>query len=189
MRPVLTGCVALLVLHTVSAATPELERVMSALAQRSHGHVSFVERKYISILDRPVESSGELLFDAPDRLEKRTLHPRPEDLILQGGVLTAQRGKRHYVLELQQYPQIAPFVESMRATLAGDEAALERLYEVSFTGEFQNWQLTLVPRDAQLRRTVERIRIDGEGDHLRTIEIMEPGGDHSVLTIGADLPQ
>ncbi len=30
----------------------------------------------------PIESSGELRYDAPDRLEKRTLKPRAETLVL-----------------------------------------------------------------------------------------------------------
>ena len=83
---------------------------------------------------KPVESSGELLYDAPDRLEKRTLKPKPEDLVLEGGVVTAQRGKHHYTLDLKQYPQVLPFIESIRATLAGDRAALERVFKVDFTG-------------------------------------------------------
>ena len=37
-------------------------------------------------------SSGELFYDAPDRLEKRTLTPSAESLVLDHGVLTAQRG-------------------------------------------------------------------------------------------------
>lgn len=189
MRWMLTPCLMLFCLQTAFAADAELERVMQALAQRQHGHVSFVERKFIAILDQPVESSGELLFDAPDRLEKRTLRPKPEDLVLAGGVVTAQRGKRSYVLDLQQYPQIVPFVESIRATLAGDQAALEKFYQVSFTGHFEQWLLDLKPREARLRRTVERIHIEGSGDRLHQVEITEPGGDRSLLTIGADVRQ
>src|SRR2546429_7311569 len=34
-------------------------------------------------LFRSLESSGELLYDAPDRLEKRTLNPRAETLVLE----------------------------------------------------------------------------------------------------------
>jgi hypothetical protein len=35
-----------------------------------------------------LESSGELSFDAPDRLEKRTIKPRPDALLLDGDKLT-----------------------------------------------------------------------------------------------------
>ena len=88
-----------------SAATPAdaaaLDQVLQLLAQRRHGHVTFTEVHQLAMLDHPLESSGELLYDAPDRLEKRTLAPRPEDLLLEHGVLTAQRGNRRRVLSLR----------------------------------------------------------------------------------------
>ena len=64
---------------SAAAAGGDLDTVMSLLAQRRHGRVEFVEQKFLAILDHPVESSGELLYDAPDRLEKRTLMPRAGD--------------------------------------------------------------------------------------------------------------
>jgi len=32
----------------------------------------------LAMLERPLQSSGELLYDAPDRLEKRTLKPKAQ---------------------------------------------------------------------------------------------------------------
>src|SRR6266480_3270593 len=77
-----------------------------------------------AMLERPLESSGELVYEAPDHLEERTLAPRVETLVLDHGVLTARRGSRSTTLPLREYPQVAPFVESIRATLAGDRAVL-----------------------------------------------------------------
>ncbi len=62
-------------------------------------------------------------YDAPDRLEKRTLKPRAETLVLDGGELTVERAHGRRVMDLRAYPQILPFVESIRATLAGDRKA------------------------------------------------------------------
>ena len=172
-----------------AAAAPDLDRVMSALAQRKHGHVSFTEQKFIALLDRPVESAGELLYDAPDRLEKRTVKPKPESLVLEGGVVSAQRGRHHYVLDLKQYPQVVPFIESIRATLAGDRASLERVFKVDFAGSFEQWTLGLVPLDSKLASTVKGIRIEGQKDLIHSVEITEADGDRSLLTIGPDVAQ
>jgi hypothetical protein len=171
------------------AGDSDLDRIMSALAQRKHGHVTFVEKKFIALLDRPIESSGELLYDAPDRLEKKTLKPRPESLVLEGGVISAQRGRHHYVLDVKQYPQVMPFIESIRATLAGDRAALERTFKVEIVGNFEDWTLVLLPADSKLTRTVKEIHIEGEKDLIRLVEIREADGDRSLLTIGADVPE
>lgn len=167
------------------AASDDLDEVMHLLAARRHGEVSFVEQRFLSLLKHPVESSGELIYDAPNRLEKRTVEPRPESLVLADDVLTVQRGHRSQVLELKSHPQILPFVESIRATLAGDRGALERVFRLEFSGSLARWSLALVPLDAQVAKTVARVRIDGSKDDLLDVEITQTDGDRSLMTLRA----
>ena len=168
---------------------PDFDRLMGLLAQRQHGHVSFSEKHFLAVLDRPVESSGELLYDAPDRLEKRTLKPKPETLVLQNGVITAQRGRHTYTLNLSDYPQIVPLIDSIRATLAGDRTALERSFKVAFDGSLEQWTLTLTPSDPAVAKSVRRIRIEGARDAMHSVEIQQADGDRSLLSIGPEVAQ
>jgi hypothetical protein len=167
------------------AADNDLDAVMQSLAARRHGEVSFVEQQFLSLLKRPIESSGELLYDAPGRLEKRTLEPRPESLLVEGDVLTVKRGNRSHVLDLKAYPQILPFVTSIRATLAGDLSGLEQVFRLDFLGSAARWTLVLAPRDARLAKTVSEIRIDGARDALLKVEIRQTDGDRSLMTLRA----
>lgn len=167
----------------VSAAPSDIDQVMGLLAMRQHGRVEFIEQQFLAILNRPVESSGEMRYDAPDRLEKRTLLPHVETLLLADGVLTMERGGRRHVLDLHRYPQIQPFVESIRATLAGDRASLERFFRVEFDGSVQRWVLTLVPLDHQVRQSVSQIQINGSRDQLSRIEIRQADGDRTLMTL------
>ena len=176
--------------HAGGAAAPDdLDRLMGLLAQRKHGHVTFVEEHFLAVLDRPVESSGELLYDAPDRLEKRTLKPKPESLILEHGVITVHRGRHTYVLNLSDYPQIVPLIDSIRATLAGDRAALERLFKVTLDGTLEHWTLLLVPSDPAVAKPVRQIRIEGARDAIHSVEIQQADGDRSLLSIGPEVAQ
>ncbi len=175
----------LLLLAALAGASSDLDQVMALLAQRQHGRVEFIEQQFLAVLKRPVESSGELRYDAPDRLEKRTLLPKKETLELAGGILTTQRGARRRVLDLHRYPQILPFVESIRATLAGDRAALERVFRIEFAGSVERWSLTLEPLDQELLRTVKQVQIDGSRDQLHRIEIRQADGDRSLMTLRA----
>lgn len=172
-----------------AAPAQDLDALMALLAQRQHGHVSFTEKHFLRVLDRPVESSGELFYEAPDRLEKRTLKPRPETVVLQNGVITAQRGRHTYTLNLSDYPQIVPLIDSIRATLAGDRAALERLFKVSFDGTLDQWTLGLTPSDPAVAKSVRAIRIEGARDAIHTVEIQQADGDRSLLTIGSEIAQ
>jgi hypothetical protein len=166
-----------------------LDTVMQALAQRKHGHVAFTEVHVLAMLQSPLESSGELLYDAPDRLEKRTLKPRAEDLVLAGNVLTVSRGGgRTHTLDLARHPEMLPWVEGIRATLAGDRDSLERFFHVELSGDLPHWRLLLVPLAADGPAGIASVRIDGSGAALRQVEIRQRDGDHSLMTIGAEIP-
>jgi hypothetical protein len=182
-RRLLSVCLAVLASLPAQAAADELDMVMRSLAARRHGEARFVELQYLSILKKPLESSGELVYDAPDRLQMRTLEPRAEDLVLTGMVLTAQRGRTRRVLDLQSYPEVLPFVAGIRATLAGDRAALERMFRLQFSGDLSRWALDLVPLDARLATTLAEVRIVGAEDDLLQVETRRVGGDRSLMTL------
>jgi len=180
----IAGCgVVLSMPLSANSAPGDLDEVMRLLAMRQHGRVEFVEQQFLAVLNHPIESSGEMRYDAPDHLEKRTLLPRPENLVLAGGELTVERGGHTHVLDLHRYPQIQPFVESIRATLAGDRAALERVYRVEFTGSVGQWSLALFPLDRQLAKSVAEVQIDGSHDQLLRVEIRQADGDRSLMTL------
>jgi hypothetical protein len=161
----------------------DVTQLMQGLAKNKSGRASFVEKKYIALLEAPVESSGELLYTAPDRLEKRTLKPRAESLLIEGGSLTVERGKRRMVLRLQDYPELVAFTESIRGTLAGDMVALRRVYNLDLEGSEERWTLTLRPMETKMLEVVQRIRIGGSHAEVRTIEIEQTDKDRSVMVI------
>lgn len=176
---------AALLVAPLLAATDEdeLPALMSALAARRHGQADFVEQHFLAVLKRPVESFGVLTYDAPRHLEKRTIEPRPETLMIDGDDLTVERKGRTHVLNMSAYPALRPFIEGLRATLAGDLPALERDFDVAFGGTLQRWTLSLSPRDANVAKTVSRVRIEGAGDSLRKVEILEANGDRSLMSL------
>lgn len=165
------------------AADWDLDQLMRGLAQTRSGHVSFTEKKTIAILDRPVESSGDLLYAAPDRLEKRTFKPKPETMVVYGDNLLIERGKQKNQVQLQEYPELAAFIDSIRGTLAGDRKALERSYQLSLEGASQGWTLQLIPISSKMKQVVSRIRITGVRDEVRSIDVMQTDGDSSRMLI------
>jgi outer membrane lipoprotein-sorting protein len=169
------------------AAQPRftLDQLMSLLAQRKQGEVKFAETDYLQVLDQPVKSSGVLVYEAPDHLEKRTLQPRKESMILEGDELTVQRGHKTYHMQVSAYPQAAPYVDAIRDTLAGNEAALEKVFKVGFTGTRDAWKLELAPLEKGTASKVRRVQIEGGADVIHSVEILQADGDKSVMTLGA----
>ena len=165
------------------AADWDIDQLMRGLAQTKSDHASFVEKKFIAMLDKPVESSGELFYTAPDHLEKRTLKPKAESMTVDGGTLVIERGRQKHRLQLQDYPELAAFIDSIRGTLAGDRNALERNYRLSLGGTSEHWTLQLLPLDEKMQAVVTRIRIVGVRDAVRSIEITQADGDSSLMLI------
>jgi outer membrane lipoprotein carrier protein LolA len=165
-----------------------IEDLMRAMGQVKSSKARFVERKHIAILSAPLELSGTLAYVAPSRLEKQTLLPYRESLVLEGDQLTLEDGQRNRrrTVRLQDNPVIRAFVESIRSTLAGDLATLSRFYEVGLEGGEREWRLRLKPREADMQGVVSEIRISGSRDWVERIEIDETGGDRSIMTVTRD---
>lgn len=171
-----------------SAAAWTINELMHDLAQVKKSKATFVERKYLSILKTPLEYSGTLAYNAPSHLEKQTLLPKPESMVLDQDNLIVQSGaeNRKRTLSLQDYPVIWAFVESFRATLAGDIGTLSRFYSVTLEGHPKQWLLILRPLDAKMKSLISEIRISGSLEQISTIETREAGGDYSVMSISKD---
>jgi hypothetical protein len=113
---------------------PELMRALSAVP---HAQARFVERRYLQVLKQPLELSGTLTYTAPGRLVKHTLVPRAERMTVEADRLLIEdlvKG-RSRALSLQDYPVLWAFIDSFRATLQGDQAALERFYRPQLDGD------------------------------------------------------
>ncbi|KMW46404.1 outer membrane lipoprotein carrier protein LolA [Ralstonia pickettii] len=189
-RSLFRACVAMLAasllastVHAADVSGWTLDRLMSTLAHNKSGRATFTETKTLSIAAQPIESSGELVFVAPDHLEKHTLRPKPEHLVIDGNTLTVERNQRKFSMPLGQYPELAAFIESIRATLAGNRYALEAVYKVAISGRGDDWTLTLTPIDARMQKVVSTITLDGTRDVLRSVAIRQADGDHSLMRL------
>ena len=175
---------ALLVTLTAPASAGwDVVSLMGELAGNPGGRATFTEKRYLALLDRPVLSSGEMHYIAPDYLEKRTLKPKPERLLLDKGQITVERGKQKITLRLAEQPEILAFVTSIRGTLSGNRAALEHNYALHLAGNREAWTLTLSPSDTRIAELVTRITIIGKRGQVSSVEYLQADGDRSVMTI------
>jgi len=187
LQCVLRSLLLLSMLLVASLALAEsgwgIDQLMQSLATIHSSHASFSEKKSIAILEKPMESSGELFYSAPDHLEKRTLKPKAESMLLDKDKLIVEQRSKKLVLALHNYPEVAVFIDSIRATLAGDRKALERNYHLNMAGSEQSWNLTLIPIEDKMKKLVAKISIAGSGSALQSINVLQVDGDSSQMTI------
>lgn len=183
-RLVGTALGMLLMLAPLSAAMAfDAQSVLQQMAQQKQGQARFTETKYMAILDRPVKSSGLLAFRAPSRIEKNTLEPAPENLVLEGDALTLVRAGKQVVIQLRSYPQVLGFVEAIRGVLLGDYQLLGNAYRIEMTGVAEQWRLVLTPRERRVSDVIQQIKVSGGNGKLTGIEYIQADGDYSVMKI------
>jgi len=164
-----------------------VEQLMVELGRVQHAKAGFVERKHLKILKKPLELTGTLEYRAPDHVARHTLTPKPESFVVDGDRLVLENGRgQRRNFALQDNPVLWAFVESIRSTLKGDLATLDRFYRVTLEGGPESWQLALSPKEPRMRAIIDVIRMSGIDGRIEAIEIREAQGDWSEMTIHED---
>jgi outer membrane lipoprotein-sorting protein len=167
-----------------------LPALMQALAQVPAAEARFTEVRRMRILRVPIELQGTLRYVRPDKLERRVLSPYEETIVIEGNQVSVDspaRGERRSYA-LAALPAAYALVESLRATLAGDLAALERHYYLKLAGGRDAWTLSLAPRDPGVAALLSEVRLQGSAAHIVRIEFDEAGGDRTVMTLREGKP-
>ncbi len=187
LRARVARAAAVALLASAPAAAQEepwdFARLMGELAQVQTSRARYSEVKRVAMLQKPLRLSGTLFYERPARIERHQTQPFDEVIRVDGDRLSVEREGKTRRISLQNAPLVAALVESLRATLAGDGIELERLYAVRVEGTRQRWTLALTPREVEIAGVVKTIAIAGSGSRIARMEILEPGGDGSVMTI------
>ena len=181
---VLLGVGAAALARPVRAQTTfDLVQLMQALAQVKAGEATFVETRTVAMLERTLQSSGRLSFEAPDTFVRETLKPRRERIAVIGNSVTMSLGGRSRTVPLDSVPEAAVIMEAIRGTLTGNRDAIERNFSATVSGTPQRWLLELKPREPRLRELVISVRVTGLQAVVREVAVAMADGDRSVMAI------
>jgi len=166
-------------------ATAELMRRLAAVES---SRATFVETRHSALLKEPLVLRGTLTYRRPASLEKRVEQPYEERVAIDGDVLLVEnRRGRKLKTSVSGSPGIAALVAGIRATRAGDLAALERHFEVKVTGRAERWSMALKPFDNEVVHHVAAIVVSGAAGRITRVEVQEAGGDRSVMDISEEV--
>jgi hypothetical protein len=123
------------------------------------------------------------VFTPPARLEKHVTSPGDERVVADGERLVIERAGQRREISLAEHPEVAVLVESIRGTLAGDRAALERAYRLELSGDANAWRLVLTPREEALQALVAKVTLEGSQARVQRVAIEQADGDRSLMQI------
>lgn len=156
----------------------DLQQLSDQLARPEVIHGQFIQEKHLRALPQPLTSKGRFVLAKNHGLLWLLQTPLQQDYRI-----TAQGIARRDGNTWQMLPNKSAGAEQNRlflAVLQGDSSGLQRDFELSLSGEPQQWKLTLTPRSVLLKQVFNQINIDG-GELVQRIELLETQGDSTVL--------
>ena len=157
--------------------------LMLLLAKHPSGDAHFTETKHLALLAKPLVSRGTLNFSPPDKLAIRTTEPKPEAVVVDGDWVSRTVDGKTRSIQLSAQPEAAGIIEGIRGALSGNRTALDTHYQLSVSGQANQWQMTLVPRDSRVRKLVQRIVMEGKQNLIHRITTEMADGDRSVMDV------
>lgn len=148
----------------------------------------YAEEKHVGLLTIPLQSSGVLYFMRGGYLARVVQKPRPSLLAITPTQLRMEDDNGVEVVDLRQSPELRLFVTSLARVFAGDRKELSSSYRLEFAPQADDksaWTLTLTPRAKPLTNMVKSLRLRGSGYSVAQIEMHEPNGDHSVMSVAS----
>ncbi|GKS58031.1 fatty acyl CoA synthetase [Nitrospira sp.] len=161
----------------------DLPALLARMATVQERHDSFTETRTMELLTQPVTLHGTLTYRRPHYIEKRIDRPHRERIAVDGATLSMTEGDHSRELDIDSHPVIRAYVEGIRATLAGDVAALRRHYHIILDGSLSDWALRLRPLDTEAAEFLQSVTLRGTGTRIQAVEIHEVNGDRSVMSI------
>lgn len=148
-------------IHTNVHAQPsgfDIAQLMQLLSKIESHEAVFTEKKQLALLTDPLISKGTLRYRRPNYIERSSTAPRIERFIYENDKIIIETNGQQRSLQANTQPTVGALIESMRATLAGDEASLRRHYQLRLTGASANWTLELTPVHASLAKRIREHR-------------------------------
>jgi hypothetical protein len=156
----------------------DLQQLSDQLAKPDVIHGSFIQEKHLRALPQPLTSKGTFVLAKNHGLLWLLKSPLQQDYrISDKGI--ARRDANGW----QMLPSKSAGAEQNRlflAVLQGDSSGLQRDFELSLSGDAQDWKLTLTPRSMLLKQVFTQINIAG-GELVHSIELLETQGDSTLL--------
>ena len=86
-------------------------------------------------------------------------------------------------MRLSDHPQLSPFLNGLRATLAGDRSTLEKYFQLTFMAGESYWELVLQPLASESKPVYRRVVIRGIDGAIHSVTLERAAGERTTMTL------
>jgi chaperone LolA len=160
-----------------------LSRIREKRAAAPQVQADFQEDKTVHMLNKPINSSGRIFFQSPNKFRREAKGNSPSVTVSNGKDLWIYYPKfqsaEHY--SLGKRSPLDAGIAAITASLNLEN--VESTYHMTGTKEADGFQLQLLPRNPSMKRFLQTfsIRMNNDLQVVRT-EMQQPNGDRIVTT-------
>lgn len=172
-------CLAANVAHALTAG--ELQQLLQGAPK---AQARYEETRESPWLSSPVTTRG-ILRATPQVLEKRVESPREETwrLLEDRAEWIGPGGAGRKQILFSQAPALQVLADVSRRATAGDLAALARDFNIVVRGDERVWSVQLQPRTPEVSRQLESVELQGTGNRLRVLIVVERRGERTTTRL------
>jgi chaperone LolA len=158
-----------------------LERIREKRASAPQVQADFQEQKDVHLMKQPINSSGKVWFQKPNKFRREVKGNSPSVTVSDGQQLWIYYPKfqsaEHY--SLGKHSPLDAGIEALTAALNLEN--VENNYHISANKLENGFELQLAPRNPSLKRLLKTFNIQMNPDlQVQRTEMIQPNGDHIV---------
>lgn len=175
----------LAVLLTLLPVVVQAEISFERLAQLSSMPVElqgrFRQEKYLGALDTSLLSSGRFSYRRDELIRWQIEQPIENELLMTPTGLSSRQGDDELLrLDADSNPGVTIMSEILFAVMTAQWQQLSDYFELSGEIDGQQWHAVLLPREAIVARSFERVELRG-AELLQVIVLHEKVGDRTTI--------
>ncbi|MCB0793352.1 MAG: outer membrane lipoprotein carrier protein LolA [Flavobacteriales bacterium] len=172
--------------EVVSADHPVVKQVISLTERTRTIQASFVQEKFVSMLQEPIVSPGSLSWSAPDRVRWEVKGERPTTILSVGTQVRVTQDGEEKQLGPGEKRIYGTINEIMKGLMSGSSLTDPGMAP-KYVLEPDHLLVSLTPQEELLSRRVENIalKFDRSSGKLLRMSMQQKDGDRTVLTFSS----
>jgi hypothetical protein len=138
----------------------------------------FEEEKKVLILQRPLRSTGQLIFLPQKGIYRQLVTPFQQELLITTTAVH-QRDDRGRVetMALEKLPFAKALVEGFLTVFSGSWESIYSHFQVYFFSADPHWKLGLLPKPSMVSQLISCLILEGENHQVLNLWVHEANGD------------
>jgi hypothetical protein len=159
----------------------EIPAKLTQILQYHKGYglvAKFEEEKTILMLQRPLRSTGQLIFLPQKGLYRQLVTPFQQDLLITTTAVHQRDDHgRVEIMALEKLPFAKTLVEGFLTVFSGSWESLYSHFQVYFFSADPRWKLGLLPKHSMVSQFISCLILEGDNHQVLNLWVHEANGD------------